>query len=268
MTGSPPSFCPITFGPNADWYNANLCCFASGTKISTVSGEVPVENLQKGDSVLLGNGKDGKVKWIGRRHITTAFAPQARPVRISHGAIADNIPSCDLIVSPEHGIYLNGVLIPARALVNGTTVAEIAMKEVTYYHVEFDRHTVIFAEGLAVESFLDTGVNAGFFSNAPVTQFHVYRGGSMFPPAHWRTWIVARISGAGTRVYNLCRGLGVQTVGQVFFDLSLNVVQRIQGACAPRAYFGEAVDKARQMINIRGGELGQDAGEVEFKCAA
>jgi len=47
-------------------------------------------------------------------------------------------------------------------LINGTSIAQIPCDTVTYYHVELTHHAVILAEGLPVESFLDTGSRTNF----------------------------------------------------------------------------------------------------------
>jgi hypothetical protein len=52
-----------------------------------------------------------------------------------------------------------------KYLVNGTSIAQVPMDEVTYYHVELPRHSVLLAEGLAAESYLDTGDRANFVNN-------------------------------------------------------------------------------------------------------
>jgi hypothetical protein len=64
-----------------------------------------------------------------------------------------------------------GVLIPVKHLINGMTVRQVAVASITYFHVELAEHAVILAEGLAAESYLDTGDRSSF-ANAPVTQRH------------------------------------------------------------------------------------------------
>jgi hypothetical protein len=106
------------------------------------------------------------VKWIGWRHIQVQrhIDPDSvRPIRIKAHAIAEGAPRNDLLVSPDHAIFIDGTLIPARLLRNGTTIVEDhAVKTVTYFHVELDAHDVLLAEGLATESYLDTGNRASF----------------------------------------------------------------------------------------------------------
>ena len=79
--------------------------------------------------------------------------------------------SCQARITPEHAIYIDGILIPARNLVNGVTIVADAKPEilsVTLFHIELDTHEAIVAEGLAVESFrLDNQLTHAFwFDNA------------------------------------------------------------------------------------------------------
>jgi hypothetical protein len=69
------------------------------------------------------------------------------------------------LLSPDHALFVDGLLIPVRYLCNGATIRQDARSEVTYFHVELDRHDILRAEGLPVESYLDAG-NRGAFENA------------------------------------------------------------------------------------------------------
>ena len=138
-------------------------CFASGTAIATPGGPRAVETLAPGDAVLTGDGTARTVVWVGRREVDCGRHPdprQVRPVRVAAGAFAPGVPSRDLLLSPDHAIHAEGVLIPVRYLINGTTVAQLPAARVTYHHVELATHAVLLAEGLPVESFLDTGQRA------------------------------------------------------------------------------------------------------------
>lgn len=153
----------------------SFVCYAAGTRIMTDRGEVAIEDLCPGDRVAtLDADQPGllPVVWIGKRRVDLTRYPnadQVAPVRIARGAFAENVPARDLIVSPPHAIYMDGRLIPAKLLVNDMTITrEYGMREITYYHVELERHAVILAEGLPAESYLDTG-NRAFFGNAAVT---------------------------------------------------------------------------------------------------
>jgi hypothetical protein len=147
-------------------------CYARGTMIRTPDGEMPVERLRAGTRVMTlvdGEPVARTVKWLGHRRIGLAGHKRPEtvaPIRIQRDAVADGVPHRDLVVSPDHAIFLDGKLICARQLVNGTTIRqELDWTAVDYYHVELDHHAILLAEGLAAESYIDTG-NSGFFANS------------------------------------------------------------------------------------------------------
>jgi O-antigen biosynthesis protein len=144
-------------------------CYCRGTLILTDRGEVAIEKLAIGDKVMTLSREAQPVKWIGRRAYDGRFVAGNRavlPVRIAAGAIADGIPARDLWVSPEHALYVDGALVPARLLLNGTTIEQRAeLETIEYFHLEFEAHEVIFAEGMAAESYVDCD-NRGMFQNA------------------------------------------------------------------------------------------------------
>ena len=151
-----------------------VACFTAGTRILTGRGEVAVECLREGDSVatLAGNGGGCKaVRWIGRSRIDLDRHPTPHavaPVRIAAAAFGDGMPHCDLLLSPDHAVYVDGVLIPVRHLVNGATIRrEHAGGVVAYYHVELEAHGVLVANGLPCESYLDTGNRGAFVNGGP-----------------------------------------------------------------------------------------------------
>jgi len=148
----------------------SFACFLRGTLIATPDGERRVESLQPGDRVSTASGRVATVKWIGRRtfygaHIPEQHAIRAFPVRIVAGALAPNIPTRDLYVSPGHHMYFDGKLIPAMLLVNGKTITQDFSREVfEYFHVELDQFDILLSEGAASESYVDTG-NRSMFQN-------------------------------------------------------------------------------------------------------
>ncbi len=152
-------------------YPATAPCFAAGTRLATPAGERAVEQLAAGDPVLTASGAVRAVRWIGRRQIVRPRGDDA-PVRLAAGALADGVPSRDLLVSGDHAFWFadaGGVLIEAKHLVNGFTIRRVSNRAaVTYVHVELDRHDVLLAEGAAAESYLDTGNRAGFDNAAAV----------------------------------------------------------------------------------------------------
>ena len=126
-------------------------CFLAGTRIQTASGLVAVEELRIGDAVLTASGEAKSIKWIGKR-----MASSEAPVKIAKFAIDGKAPLRDLYITPRHAIYIDGFLIPAINLVNGITIIANAKSELStfaYYHIEFETHEVIQAEGLTVESY-------------------------------------------------------------------------------------------------------------------
>lgn len=147
-------------------------CYVAGTRIATPHGEALVESLRPGDLVLVQSGEQmlaQPVKWVGQRRIALSMHPRPEtvaPIRILKDAFADNVPHRDLLVSPDHAIFAEGKLICARQLVNGTTIRrEQGIAAVDYFHVELEQHSILLAEGLTAESYLDTG-NRGFFEGS------------------------------------------------------------------------------------------------------
>ncbi len=143
-----------------------IACYVAGTRVATAQGEAAVETLRPGDALRTAAGRIAPVRWVGRTTLDLRGQPHAAPVRIAAGAFAPGVPRRDLLVSGDHAIAFGNVLIPARRLVNDTTVRQdLSRDTVTYVHVELDRHDLLLAEGLAAESYLDTG-NRGQFDGA------------------------------------------------------------------------------------------------------
>jgi hypothetical protein len=134
-------------------------CFMAGTLVRTPAGEVAVETLKRGDLVLTAEGFARPVSWLGRQTISSRFADPLRswPIRVKAGALGENVPCRDLLLSPDHALLVDDVLIHAGALVNGTSIVrETLVPEVfIYYHVELDDHSLILAENTPAETFVD-----------------------------------------------------------------------------------------------------------------
>jgi len=147
-------------------FTVDTVCFTAGTGIATPRGIVAVEALQPGDNVLTHAGATRPVRWIGQRHLDLKRHPapeRVQPVRILASAFADGVPCRDLRLSPDHAVLLDGLLIPARLLINGASITrEHDCRAVSYFHIELEAHDVLLAEGLPAESYLDTG-NRSFF---------------------------------------------------------------------------------------------------------
>jgi uncharacterized repeat protein (TIGR03803 family) len=148
-------------------------CYLAGTRIATSTGEVLVETLDIEDRVVTLSGEVKPIKWIGRRSYGGRFVMGRKdilPVCIKAGALDDNVPQRDLWISPNHAMYLGGVLIEAKDLVNGVSIVRAEnVEKVEYFHIELDTHDVIVAEGAFSETFIDDD-SRGLFLNA-----HEYR---------------------------------------------------------------------------------------------
>jgi autotransporter passenger strand-loop-strand repeat protein len=140
-------------------------CFAAGTLIATARGPVAVERLALGDHVLTVDGGTAPIVWLGSRRVDCLEHPEPAkvwPVAIRAHAFGPGRPARDLFLSPDHAIFAEGVLIPVKHLIDGIMIAQVAVTAVSYHHVELPRHAVIMAEGLPVESYLDTGDRDAF----------------------------------------------------------------------------------------------------------
>jgi hypothetical protein len=145
------------FTPSQD--GGVVICFMAGTFIATPTGQREVQDLAKGDLVITHDGRLASIRWLGRQTVSTRFSDPLRvlPIRIRAGALGDERPARDLLVSPDHALLVNDLLIHASALVNGTSIfREKAVPETyVYYHVELDDHALILAENIPAETFVD-----------------------------------------------------------------------------------------------------------------
>ncbi|MDI2113557.1 Hint domain-containing protein [Commensalibacter nepenthis] len=147
-------------------------CFLAGSMIKIPGGEIAVEALSIGDKICTFDWKKNKkairsICWIGSNivvvqpHLSDDKA--GYPVRIHKDAIADGVPYKDLLITAEHCLFFDGKFIPVRMLVNGTSICyDYSITQYTYYHIETKRHSVIWADGMLTESYLDTVNHKGF----------------------------------------------------------------------------------------------------------
>ncbi|MEP1767000.1 MAG: Hint domain-containing protein [Sulfitobacter sp.] len=151
-----------------------VLCFTRGVLIDTVRGQCAVESLRVGDDVRVGRGGSRRIRWISSskvNHQTLKRQPKLRPVRITAGALGNGLPLRDLLVSRQHRMLVcskvaermfgtKEALVSAIKLtaLPGIFVDEQA-DEVEYFHILFDQHEVIWAEGALSES-LFTGPEA------------------------------------------------------------------------------------------------------------
>ena len=160
----------------ANWTGTDISlssnpCYLAGTRILTARGEVAVEELKVGDLLVTQTGEALPIRWIGTRdHVVRLIPSDERqkllPIRFARGSLGNGLPRRDLFISPEHCVSMDDVLIPAYELVNGSTIDYFDDLEVIrYFHLELPCHSLIYAEGAAAESYLDTG-NRNMFANA------------------------------------------------------------------------------------------------------
>ena len=150
-------------------------CYLAGTRIAAERGDVRVEDLVIGNLVQAQGAGLTPIKWIGHRRIDCRRHPKPRnvwPVRVCPDAFGLGMPHRDLFLSPDHAVFIDGVLIPIKYLINGKTVVQEPRDTVRYFHIELAQHDILSAEGLPCESFLDTGNRADFDNGGPVMRMH------------------------------------------------------------------------------------------------
>jgi Hint domain len=209
---------------------AAAACFLKGTKIRTAAGDRNVEDLAIGDLLPTVSGGLQAVQLIGnysfrKSDITKSWAQDVRPVRIAKSAISDGVPCRDLYLSQWHSLLIDGALVTAGTLINGTTIVQIdarELEEIAYFHIKLARHDVIFAEAMPCESLLKVDQAANNFSD------YLRRYG---PPA------TEEVPYAPILAYNGARS---------------EVSSRIRSAISPWYDFRQPLDVIRDRIEERG----------------
>ncbi|WP_227004807.1 Hint domain-containing protein [Acetobacter senegalensis] len=155
-------------------------CFLSDSMIRTPEGDVAVQDIQVGDSVVAyvdGQQQVRKVVWAGKTRVAVkAGLPDDEagyPVRILKDALAEGVPYKDMLVTPEHCLFFNGLFTPVRMLVNGASIFyDHSITSYDYYHIETEQHSVIVADGVMTESYLDTGNRGSFRQEGTVVSLN------------------------------------------------------------------------------------------------
>ncbi|MBS0985466.1 Hint domain-containing protein [Acetobacter thailandicus] len=152
---------------SANGYLLLEVCFLAGSMIATPEGDRAVEELRPGDIVNVFDHETGKIctskiTWAGQKDMLVrpglAEDLAGYPVRVLKDAIAPGVPYKDLLVTSEHCMFFDGNFVPVRMLVNGRSVFyDHSLTGYTYYHIETESHSVIWANGMLTESYLDTG---------------------------------------------------------------------------------------------------------------
>ncbi len=142
-------------------------CFTPGTRIATARGEVAVEALSVGDKIITRDNGLQEIRWIGRYAYSSGdldAAAHLRPIRICKGALGNDLPERDMMVSPNHRILVSNdktalyfeeseVLVAAKHLTGLTGVHPVSDVQTTYIHLMLDAHEVVLSDGTWTESF-------------------------------------------------------------------------------------------------------------------
>ena len=161
--------------------NGNLVyavCFLEDTQIAVPGGLKSIQDMAVGDQVVIsrnGMAVTDVITWVGKAHWSVrSNLPEDQagyPVRIRKGAISEGVPFKDLLVTAEHCLFLDGYFVPARMLVNGRSIFyDKSISSYDYYHIETAKHSIVSADGLLTESYLDTGNRHNFSQEGNVVQ--------------------------------------------------------------------------------------------------
>lgn len=175
-----------TYGSNTAILSvSDAACFCRGSRIRTARGDIPIEEIQIGDHIVVFDddvtkGTTRQVTWVGQsRAVVRSRLPNDEagyPVRLLKGAIAHNVPYKDMLITSEHCLFLDGRFVPVRMLVNGRSIFfDKSIASYDYYHVETEDHSVIMADGVLTESYFDTGNRFAFKQNGPVVSMRQSR---------------------------------------------------------------------------------------------
>lgn len=161
-----------TYYPSISGSGKSIACFLAGSMIRTSEGDVAVEDIQIGDEVIAFDWRNNAdtprpVVWVGKAHVNVRHGlpddEAGWPVRILKDAIDDGVPYKDMLITSEHCLFFKDRFVPVRMLVNGVSIFyDKSITSYDYYHVETEHHSVITADGMLTESYLDTGNRSSF----------------------------------------------------------------------------------------------------------
>ena len=147
-------------------------CLLRGSNILTASGERKIEDLAVGDMLPTVFGGVRPIHWIGvypvkKSDPSRPWLEEALPVRVARSALGQDVPHADLYVSGWHALLVDGLLVPACCLINGTTIRRHEAREddeLEFFHIKFESHDAIYAEGAPVETLLSVDERAVNFA--------------------------------------------------------------------------------------------------------
>jgi hypothetical protein len=147
-------------------------CFLKGTTIRTANGDRKVEDLSVGNLLPTVFGGLSPVQWIRRYSVkksdpTKAWVKDVLPVRVARSALGPDLPHADLYVTKAHALLIDGVLVTAGSLINGTTITlydASEHNELEFFHIKLARHNAIYAEGTPCETVMKRDEDAVSFA--------------------------------------------------------------------------------------------------------
>ena len=155
-------------GQNPGQNGQNFSCFLKGTRIRAADGDKKIEDLAEGDLLPTVFGGTRPIQWISRYRFkrtdpNKAWVKDVLPVRIARSALGPDVPYADLFVTKAHALLINDVLVPVCNLINDTTIAVYdtrTLDELEFFHIRFEAHDVIYAEGAPCDTLLDVDERA------------------------------------------------------------------------------------------------------------
>jgi Hint domain len=138
-------------------------CFLKGTTIRTAEGDRKIEDLAVGDLLPTVFGGTCPIQRMGYYRYRTGdqandkpwWVKDELPVRVARYALSAGMPNADLCITKAHALLIDGLLVPAGSLINGTTITLYdahERDELEFFHIKLARHDVIYAEAAPCET--------------------------------------------------------------------------------------------------------------------
>lgn len=140
-----------------EWWLPGIC---GQTHVTTNFGQVPAQLLRVGDRVRTSSGRYRAIKRIRETKLDSQFIerhPDARPVLIPEGALAQNLPMQDVILSPAQVIFVSMTLespkeFRAKDLARSSQAVDKTLGMVSYFELSLDTEDNVSCEGIWVKS--------------------------------------------------------------------------------------------------------------------
>lgn len=157
-------------------------CYLKGTQILTNKGYVCIENLKVGDLIMTAGDIHGNkhtmrvdkyrpIIWMGHFIIDHPDG-FVKPICIKKNTYGPNLPMNNVYVSPNHNLVVHGKLVPAVTLIDGRNILRTSKSgKIDYYHIELDKHSVIYAEGILSESYININNRRIFKQASHIKQY-------------------------------------------------------------------------------------------------